>query len=309
MTDAFLQMLADKDPIPRLHALRASDPVHFVDPLGFWLATRHDDIKQLFHDPDHVTHDKRAWEHYVSPPEGTMRHWAENHGIFAVGREEHARIRNLVAAALTPRAIRRMEQEIREVVDRIASPLRGRDREVVDIQGEFTNVVPNAVISRLTGVPPGDDEARFCSIAQAVVKGFLPFTPEAVQLEAERGFRELAAWVREMVAKRRTHPEEDLVSDLLRAEDADEALSEEDIVLLLASLIGAGSEATSQVGTAIVRTLLDRPSALERLRVDRSLIRRSFSEILRYSFSLPAVRCGSPCRISSYVISESAKAR
>ena len=62
MKDPFLQMLADEDPIPRLHALRAADPVHFVEPLGFWLVTRHDDIQRLFNDPDHVTHDKRAWE-------------------------------------------------------------------------------------------------------------------------------------------------------------------------------------------------------------------------------------------------------
>ena len=74
MKDPFLQMLADEDPIPRLHALRAADPVHFVEPLGFWLATRHDDIQRLFNDPDHVTHDKRAWERYAPPPEGTMRH-------------------------------------------------------------------------------------------------------------------------------------------------------------------------------------------------------------------------------------------
>ena len=288
MTDPFIQMLNEENPIPRLHALRASDPLHFVEPLGFWLATRHDDIQRLSNDPDNVTHDKRAWEHYAPPSEATMRRWAEDHGIFAVGPEEHARIRKLAAVALTPRAIRRMEQQIREVVDRIASPLRGRANEVVDLRGEFTNVVPNAVMSRITGVPPGDDEARFCSIAQAVVKGFLPFTPKEVQLEAERGFREFSVWVREMAAKRRTHPEEDLVSDLLRAKDADEALSEDDIVLLLASLIGAGSEATSQVGTAIVRTLLDQPAAFERLRSDRPLIRRSINEILRYSFSLPA---------------------
>jgi hypothetical protein len=31
MTDPFLQMLSDKDPLPRLHALRVSDPVHFVN--------------------------------------------------------------------------------------------------------------------------------------------------------------------------------------------------------------------------------------------------------------------------------------
>ena len=177
-------------------------------------------------------------------------------------KEEHARLRKLAAAALTPRAVRRMEQQIREVVNRIALPLRGRDGDVVDLLGQFTNVVPNAVMSRITGVPPGDDEQRFCSIAQAVIKGALPFTPQEVQLEAERGFREFSAWVREMVTKRRSHPEEDLVTDLLRAKEADEALSEDDIVLLLASLIGAGSEATSQVGTAIVRTLLNQPAAL-----------------------------------------------
>jgi cytochrome P450 len=288
MSDPFFQMLAADDPTPALHALRASDPVHFVEPPGFWLVTRHDDAKRLFHDLEHVTHDKRAWEHYVAPPEGTMRRWAEDRGIFAVGREEHARIRRLVSAAFTPRAIRRMEQQIREVIDGIAAPLRGRHGEVVDLLGEFTNIVPNTVISRITGVPAGNDDARFRKIAQAVIQGALPFTSEPIKLEAERGFRELSIWVRELVAKRRTHPEEDLVTDLVHAQDVDDELCEDDIVLLLASLIGAGSEATSQVGTSIVRILLDEPASLQRLRSDRALIRRSIDEILRYAFSQPA---------------------
>ncbi len=181
-----------------------------------------------------------------------------------------------------------MEQQIREVIDGIAAPLRGRHGEVVDLLGEFTNIVPNTVISRITGVPPGDDEARFRKIAQAVIQGALPFTSEPIKLEAERGFRELSIWVRELVAKRRSHLEEDLVTDLLHAQDADDALCEDDIVLLLASLIGAGSEATSQVGTSIVRILLDEPASLQRLRNDRALIRRSIDEILRYAFSQPA---------------------
>jgi cytochrome P450 len=281
-------MLDADDPIPMMHALRAADPVHFVEPGGFWLVTRHDDVKRLFHDPDNVTHDKRAWQHYVAAPEGTMRRWMDDRGIFAVGPEEHARIRRLVSAAFTPRAIRRMERQIREVIDSIAAPLRGRDGEVIDLVGEFTNVVPNAVISRITGVPPGDDEARFCKIAQSVIQGSRPFTPEAILLEAERDFRELSVWVREMVAKRRTDPEEDLVTDLVRAQDADDALCEDDVVLLLAALIGAGSEATSFVTTSIVHILLDEPVASQRLRDDRALIRRSIDEILRYAFTNPA---------------------
>jgi cytochrome P450 len=287
MADPFLEMLAAEDPSPMLHALRASDPVHLVDPLGFWLVTRHDDVKRLFNDPDHVTNDKRIWEHNVPHSEGTMLRWADDHGLFSLAPEGHARIRRLVSAAFTPRAVRRMDDQIREVVERTAAPLRGRYREVIDLLGEFTNIVPNTVISRITGVPPGDDEVRFRRIAQSTIAGFFPFTPQHLREEAERSFQELANWVRELVAKRRAHPEEDLVTDLVNAQDADGALCEDDIVLLLAGVVGAGSETTAQGGASLVRMLLAHPEQMERLRRDRPLIRRAMDEILRFSLNGP----------------------
>ena len=77
------------------------------------------------------------------------------------------------------------------------------------------------------------------------------------------------------------------MTDLVHAQDADGALSEDDIVLLLAGLIGAGSETTSQGGASIVRMLLAEPRAMERLRGDRALIRRAIDEIIRFTFSGP----------------------
>jgi cytochrome P450 len=287
MNDPFLEMLAADDPYPLLHALREAEPVHYVAPLGFWLVTRHDDVKRLYHDPENVTLDKRVWDRHVPRPEGTLLRWAEDHGMFAASREEHARIRRLVSAAFTPRAIRRMEEQIREVIDRVSAPLRGRYGEVIDLQNEFTHVVPNTVISRITGVPPGDDEVRFRKLAQSVIAGFMPFTPEEVRREAERDFQELSVWVRELVAKRRTHPEEDLVTDLVNAQDADDRLCEDDIVALLSGLIGAGSETTSFGGVSILRMLLALPDVMQRLRGDRSLIRRSIDEIIRYTIGGP----------------------
>lgn len=287
MSEPFLEMLGADDPAPLVHALRASDPVHFVAPLGFWLVTRHDDVKRLYNDPENVSNDKRVWEKHVPNGEGTMLRWAEEHGMFALSREDHARVRRLVSAAFTPRAVGRMEGQIREVVERTAAPLRGRRGEVIDLLGEFTNIVPNTVISRITGVPPGSDEVRFRRIAQSVIAGFMPFTPPDLRAEAERSFQELSSWVRELVRKRRAHPEEDLVSDLVQAQDADGALSEDDVVLLLAGLIGAGSETTSQGGAAIVRMLLAEPRAMDRLRGDRALIRRAIDEIIRYTLNSP----------------------
>ena len=287
MSDPFLEMLAADDPSALLHALRASDPVHFVEPLGFWLVTRHDDVKRLYNDPENVSNDKRVWEHHVPNREGTMLRWAEDHGMFSLAPDDHARVRRLVSAAFTPRAVRRMDGQIREVVERTAAPLRGRHGEVIDLLGEFADIVPNTVISRITGVPPGDDEARFRRIAQSVIAGFMPFTPPDLRQEAERSFQELSSWVRELVAKRRSHPEEDLVTDLVNAQDADDALCEDDIVLLLAGLIGAGSETTSQGGASLVRMLLANPDAMERLRGDRALIPRAMDEIVRYALNGP----------------------
>lgn len=216
-----------------------------------------------------------------------MMRWGEDHGLFALAPEDHARIRRLVSAAFTPRAVRRMEAQIVEVVEQVSAPLKGRHGEVLDLLGEFTSIVPNAVISRLTGIPPGDDDARFRELAQSVIAGFLPFTPPELKAQAETGFQELAAWVREMVVKRRAHPEEDLVTDLVHAQDSDARLEEDDVVILLTGIVGAGSETTALGGAAMIRMLLDEPEAFERLRGDRALIEGSINEIVRYTLGGP----------------------
>ena len=152
--DPFFELLATDDPSPGLHRLRVDDPVHRVEPLGFWLVTRHDDVRTLFNDPERVSHDKRLWSAYVAPPQGSTLRWADDHGLLAISKQDHARVRRLVSAAFTPRAVRRMDAQIREVVDRVAAPLRGRPGQVIDLLAEFTQIVPNTVISRLTGAAP-----------------------------------------------------------------------------------------------------------------------------------------------------------
>jgi len=285
--DPFFEMMDADDPTPRLHQLRRDDPVHYVEQLGFWLVTRHDDVKRLFHQPETVTHDKRQWESNVPAEQGTLLRWFEDNGLFSVPPDQHARLRRLVSAAFTPRAVRRMEGQIRDVIEAVAAPLRGRHGEVLDLMGEFTNIVPNTVISRLTGVPAGDDEVRFRQLAQTVIAGFLPFTPPEQKLEADAGFQELAAWVREMCRKRLVHPEEDMVTDLVHAQDADARLSEDDVVLLLTGIIGAGSETTALAGAAMLKALLEQPQAMQRLRNDRGLIFPSIDEITRFTMNRP----------------------
>ncbi|MEW6272555.1 MAG: cytochrome P450 [Thermodesulfobacteriota bacterium] len=271
------------DPAAVIARLRESDPVHFVPGLGLWLVTRYDDVRRLFTDPD-VTNDPRAHEHYVAPPEGSFMRWVSDHGLFALPPEEHARVRRLVSAAFTPRAIARMESQVLEVIEQLVAPVRGR-RGVVDLMAEVTDPIPNAVISRITGVAaPGGEELRFRQLAQETIRGFFSFAdPDAKQRGAD-AFMQLAAWVREVAAQRRRAPREDLITDLVRASDRGEAMSDDEIVILVAGLIGAGSETTAIGGVVSLRTLLEHPDVLERLRRDRSLVPAAVNEILRFGF-------------------------
>lgn len=286
--DPFLDLVDAEDPAPILHQLREQDPVHYVEPLHFWFVTRHDDVKRLFNDPENVTQSRTAWEFHEPPAEGSMLRWLEDESMMMRGPEEHLRFRRLFRGALTPRAVRRMDGQVREVVERFAAPLRNRPGEVLDLLGEFTNPIPNTVISRIMGVEAGDDEIHFREIAQEMIRGFFPFAPPEAVERAETALGELAPWVRSMVVERRRELREDLISDLLRAQDDGEPIGDDEIVMIVSVLIGAGSETTNLGGMVILQTLIDHPEQLAQVRDDRSLVPKAVDEIMRFAFGGPA---------------------
>ena len=269
------------DPYPFIHRLRREDPVHLT-PFGFWFVTRHDDVKRLFNDPENCTPDRRAWEHWRPRAPGTFLSWVEEHGFFSAPPEEHARLRKLYSAALTPRAVKRYEAQVREVVERFAAPLRKRSGRV-DLMETFCNPIPNTVISRITGIPPGDDEVRFRQIAQDTIRGLFAFSDEE-RRAGEAAFLEIADWVRAMAKQRRASLGEDMISDLARAQDRGDRLSDDEIAMTITALIGAGSETTAVGGMVTAIALLDHPDQAEKLRADPSLVPNAVTEILRYGF-------------------------
>jgi cytochrome P450 len=181
-----------------------------------------------------------------------------------------------------------MEGLIREVVERYAAPLRGRRGEVLDLMADFTTPIPNAVISRITGVPPGDDEVRFRMLAQALIRAFFPFASGDAIEQGDAALREMSAWVRALAAERRREPKDDLISDLIRNQAEGGELSDDDIVILISVLIGAGSETTNLGGAVTIRTLLEHPEALARVGADRALVPNAVNEVLRFAFGGPA---------------------
>ena len=280
----FLEPAFGENPHAAVDRLRVEDPVHFVEGLGIWAVTRFDDVKQLFGD-ERVTSSRSAASGFVPAPEGSFARWFDEHGILSSEPTAHARTRRLASQAFTPRGVARMEAQAREVVRRIAAPLHGR-RGIVDLVAEFTNPIPNAVISRITGVPPaGDDEVRFGALARDTVRGMFPFASEEARAAMERAGFELSDWVREMAVARLREPQDDLISDFCAASQDGDRLTPEDVVAWVTALVAAGSETTAMVGTDALATLLDRPADLARLREQRELLPRAVNEALRFTLN------------------------
>ena len=125
-----------RDPFPKLDELRNHDPVHWVPSLNSWLVTRYDDVRALFADP-RMSRDRKLSEHYVEPQPGTWAYRFDRESFAVASPDDHRAWRSSIAAAFKPKAVARMEQQVREVVELFAAPLRGRTG-IVDLIAEFT---------------------------------------------------------------------------------------------------------------------------------------------------------------------------
>lgn len=277
--------LAAHDPGPAFDRLRERDPVHWVDELGVWFVTRHADVRRLFADP-RLTPDARAWERHRSPDGGgdAAQHFDNPFHDDSPG--EAGRARRIVSAALTPRAVARMEALMGEVVESFAAPLRGR-RGVVDLLDEFASPIPGTVISRITGVPAkGADEERFRELARKTVRSVNPILSDEKRRRTAQAHRELFAYVRGLAFERLMGPREDLVSDLLQVSAGGSADVVEDVVGIVAALVATGTEATVLAASRALYALLRHPGQLALLRADPALLPDAVEELLRFDAGL-----------------------
>ena len=275
-----------RDPAPLIAQLREEEPVCWIPGVDGWLVTRHEDVWRLFAD-ERLTADPRAYERYKPPSAPGAARWLAEMPFRSTPSDPLSPGRRLVSAALTPRAVARIEERIREVVEQFAAPLRER-HDVVDLMGEFTAPVTTAVIGRMLGVPPkGDDEIRFRQLARLAAKGIRPFLSDEQRYESESATVEIAEYVLRLVEERRQEPREDLISDLVSASTAAATpASDEEIARVVGALIAPGTGTPGVAGARALRSLLLHPEQLSLLRQERSLLANAVDELLRYDSGL-----------------------
>jgi cytochrome P450 len=200
--------------------------------------------------------------------------------IINVNGDDHRRLRNLVNPALSPRAVDRYRPAMRGFMEQLfdALPPDGRTEFI----GDFAKPYPSLVIAEVMGAPL-EDAPRLHHWSNVIQRQFDPTSLMGERAEIERAVAEFYAYEDELIARRRPAPGDDLISALIKAEQAGDRLSDDELRnLVLNILVGGVDTSQSQLAHAI-RLLAAHPDQWELLRSDpRGLAAPAVDEALRF---------------------------
>jgi cytochrome P450 len=208
--------------------------------------------------------------------------------ILSIDGERHHRQRRLVAKAFTPRATARLQQLIVEIITELLDPHVpvGRCDVVSDVAEQF----PIPVICALLGTPRRDWQLFSDWVAD--ISKIFNWNLAADEASILTAWQALDDYLEDMVARRRHALTDDLISELIRAEDDGQKLDHDELLLLVGALLGAGTDTTRHQLAAAVDLLCDHPDQWALLGEQPELVPRAVEEAMRYrpiGFSLPRI--------------------
>ncbi|HEU4325947.1 MAG TPA: cytochrome P450 [Roseiflexaceae bacterium] len=208
--------------------------------------------------------------------------------LLSLDQPDHTRLRKLVQPSFTGRAIEALRGKIQRIVDDLLDTAKRDAAARGEAEGErqmdlieaFAYPMPVTVISDMLGIPREDREK---------IRGW---TENLLRLDRRRG-RELdadaragltafTAYLRDLFARKRRNPADDMISQLLQAEEEGDRLDEDEILAMVFLLFLAGHVTTvNLVGSAVV-ALLTHPDQLAAFQADPELAKNVVEETLRF---------------------------
>ena len=260
--------------------LREQAPVYKgrLSIIGVYLLSRYDDCVAMLKDPRFVrdrTTVTGGKNRLPFPVPKAISLLARN--MILEDEPEHRRLRNLVHKAFTPRALARLEGRIAQLTHELLDA--AEQQSTVDLMQAYALPIPVTVIKELVGVADAD-MPRFQSGIRVLSAGFSGWN-----------FLRTIVWdlpatvrfVRELIARKRADPGDDILTGLIQAEEAGQQLSDDELVSMVMLLILAGYETTVHLITNSVVSLLLHPEQLARLRAEPELAGSAVEEVLRYN--------------------------
>ncbi len=277
------------DPYPVLHQLRAEAPVYWSDVLKSWVLTRYSDVTSTLRDPKLYSNAGRMTLLMDQLPpaqreqmEPFKRHFA--YGLLHADPPDHTRLRGLVNKAFTTRAVENMRLQVRAIVEDLLDAVAPLGQ--MDVIRDLAYPLPALVITAVLELPAKDiDQFKHWSDDMMMVFASGRAEPDTA-IRGQESLLAMRAYFEQVLADRRRHLGDDLLSRLIAAEDQGSMLTAAELVSTVITLLIAGHETTTNLIGSALLALLRNPDQLEQLRRDPTLMPAAIEEALRYESPL-----------------------
>lgn len=285
------------------HALfaihRREAPVYWHEPTdntpdgeGFWSVATYPETLEVLRDPvtySSVTGGQR-------PFGGTLLQDLAIAGqvLNMMDDPRHAQIRRLVSSGLTPRMIRRVEDDLRARTRRLLDAVV--PGEPFDFLVDVAAELPMQMICILLGVPESERHWLFEAIEPQFDFGGsrkAAVSQLSVAQTAEEAASRMYSYGQDLIASKRAAPTDDMLSVVANAmvDGGDEpALSDLELYLFFSLLFSAGAETTRNAVAGGLLALAEHPEQLRALRGDLDLLPTAVEEMVRWTSPSPSKR-------------------
>lgn len=270
----------DADPHPIWRRLRDEAPVYRNEKFDFWALSRFEDVEPAHRDTKTFISNHGTVLEIMQPeplPTGQL---------MFLDPPDHTRLRALVSRAFTPRRIEQLEDRIREICNEFFDRVEGRSG--FDYIQDFAAPLPSLVISSLLGVPIEDQ-----AMLREHIETIFHIEPGVgmindVSMRARSAIQE---YILGQLAQRRLDPRDDMLTDLTRAEIAENGvtrrLTDDEAADFGNLLVSAGTETVSKFLGWAAMLLDEHRDQRDWMAADPSLIPNAIEEILRYEAPSP----------------------
>jgi cytochrome P450 len=293
------------NPYPAYAELREHAPVYNLDGTGFYLASRHADVVEIIQNPELFSStamhrlmmssmgggiqsvdsdqgiDPVAVETMRKQTRGTSIDPVEmltTPSIVATDPPDHARLRNIVNRAFTPRRIAVLETRARQIAsDALDKMLL---KEEFDLVADFTMPFPVTVIAELLGVE-AERLKDFKRWSDVLIAGSTGSASAEVMEQVHATSSEFNAYFLDHIERRRRDPKDDLISVLVAAEAGEAALTPIETLRFTGLLLVAGNETTTNLMGNVILALQEFPEVIARAVATPSVIPALVEEGLR----------------------------
>jgi cytochrome P450 len=286
----FLTQEGKTDPYPTYALLRESRAVHrLAGGMGPFITARHELCQQVLRDNRFGHSESRAGGETFGISQEDFEERFPRLGeigdtMLGLNPPDHTRLRGLVAKAFTPRTVKELEPHIVELTDGFLDGLEGE----VELMQALALRLPITVISEMLGVPRADHDLLVPHIKVAI-QGLATFGPDLDRFAAiYEANMAIADYFADLVAAKRSEPDDDLLTQLIHVEEAGDTLTLPELLGTVILLFIAGYETTTNLIGNGTRALLLHPDQLEALRRDRSLLKPAIEEMLRWDSPVQA---------------------